>query len=108
MPLAWADRLVAGMTGERVDFEALERRSEDKLLAFVEREVSGVFHPVGTCRMGLPDDPLAVVDENGRVIGVEGLRVADASVMPTLPRGNTNIPTIMVAEKLSDHIAARR
>ncbi len=56
--------------------------------------------------MGRADDPAAVVDEAGRVHGIGGLRVADASVMPVVPRGNTNIPTIMVAEKLADAIRA--
>ena len=56
--------------------------------------------------MGRPDDHDAVVDPDGRVIGVQGLRVVDASIMPSIPRGNTNIPTIMVAEKLSDCIVA--
>jgi 5-(hydroxymethyl)furfural/furfural oxidase len=103
MPLALADRLVARMTGDVIDLDALAKDRE-ALLEFVRREVSGVYHPVGTCRMGQPDDPDAVVDPDGRVIGVQGLRVVDASIMPTIPRGNTNIPTIMVAEKLSDHI----
>jgi choline dehydrogenase-like flavoprotein len=58
-----------------------------------------IFHPVGTAKMGRTDDPLAVVDERLRVIGVQGLRVADASVMPTITSGNTNSPTIMIAEK---------
>ncbi|AVO47336.1 GMC family oxidoreductase [Phreatobacter cathodiphilus] len=58
-----------------------------------------IFHPVGTAKMGLSSDPLAVVDERLRVIGVEGLRVADASVMPTITSGNTNTPTLMIAEK---------
>ena len=78
------------------------------LLEFVQREVSGVYHPTGTCSMGQPDNPQAVVDPDGRVIGVQGLRVVDASIMPTIPRGNTNIPTIMLAEKLSDAIANER
>ena len=107
LPMSVADRLVARMTGEAIDLAALAR-DKDALLQFVNREVSGVYHPTGTCRMGLPSDPSAVVDPDGRVIGVEGLRVVDASVMPTIPRGNTNIPTIMVAEKLSDHILKQR
>jgi choline dehydrogenase-like flavoprotein len=58
-----------------------------------------IFHPIGTAKMGLPSDPLAVVDERLRVMGIERLRVIDASVMPTITSGNTNSPTIMIAEK---------
>jgi choline dehydrogenase-like flavoprotein len=58
-----------------------------------------IFHPVGTAKMGLPSDPLAVVDERLRLFGCAGLRVADASVMPTITSGNTNSPTMMIAEK---------
>jgi 5-(hydroxymethyl)furfural/furfural oxidase len=105
MPLSFADRLLARMTGtgEAIDLQELAR-DRQALVAFVRKEVSGVYHPVGTCRMGRATDPDAVVDPQGRVIGVNGLRVVDASIMPTIPRGNTNIPTIMLAEKLSDHI----
>ena len=60
-----------------------------------------IFHPVGTAKMGRPDDPMAVVDKDLRVIGVGGLRVIDASVMPTITSGNTNTPTIMIADKVS-------
>jgi choline dehydrogenase-like flavoprotein len=58
-----------------------------------------IFHPVGTAKMGLSSDPLAVVDEHLRVAGIERLRVIDASVMPTITSGNTNAPTMMIAEK---------
>jgi choline dehydrogenase len=63
-----------------------------------------IFHPVGTAKMGLPSDPLAVVDERLRVLGAQGLRVVDASVMPSITSGNTNTPTIMIAEKGSSYI----
>lgn len=75
---------------------------DDQLLTeHVRQNVAGTFHVSGTCRMGPRDDPDAVVDPQGRVHRVAGLRVADASIMPTVPRGNTNLPTIMIAEKLA-------
>ena len=67
--------------------------------------VAGVFHPVGTCRMGRADDADAVCDSAGRVYGVDGLRIADASIMPAVMAGNTNLPVIMAAEKIADAIA---
>jgi choline dehydrogenase len=67
-----------------------------------------IFHPVGTCRMGTDNDPAAVVDGRLRVIGVTGLRVVDASVMPTITSGNTNSPTLMIAERASEMIRADR
>lgn len=69
---------------------------------FVRTNVGGTWHPSGTCRMGRPDDPLAVTDAKGRVIGIEGLRVADASVMPTIPCANTNLPVLMIAERIAE------
>ncbi len=76
--------------------------ADDELLeAFVRTKAHGVWHASGTCRIGASNDPDAVVDPAGRVIGVEGLRVCDASVMPFTPRANTNLPTIMIAERMS-------
>jgi len=87
-------------------------RSEAELRGFVRRDVSTLYHPVGTCAMGsesrLDAGKLAaVVDTELRVRGVEGLRVVDASVMPTVPRGNTNAPTIAIAERAADLISGR-
>jgi len=74
---------------------------------FIRDHAESAFHPSCTCRMGQPNDPTAVVDPETRVIGVEGLRVADASIMPSITTGNLNAPTIMIAEKASDLILGR-
>ncbi|MGV6874076.1 GMC family oxidoreductase [Pseudochelatococcus sp. B33] len=73
---------------------------------YLHRTVVGVWHAVGTCRMGPADDPLAVTDNEGHVHDVPGLRVCDASLMPSVPCANTNIPTIMIAERVADLIKA--
>lgn len=83
-------------------------RNEDELVRAAGDIGTTIFHPVGTCKMGRGDDPLAVVDSQLRVRGVSGLRVADASVMPTITSGNTNSPTIMIAEKAAAWIRASR
>ncbi len=101
---AVSDWILARLTGGAEDLAGLVA-DEETLAEHVRANVAGTFHACGTCRMGAADDAEAVVDPAGRVYGVAGLRVADASVMPAVPRGNTNIPTIMVAEKLSAAIA---
>ena len=77
---------------------------DDALTEFVRMNVGGTWHPSGTCRMGQASDPLAVTSPLGAVLGVEGLYVADASVMPSIPRANTNMPTIMIAERIAGFI----
>ena len=112
------DVLVAGMKIARRLVEVEPRRayaarahepdqafaSDDEWLQYLRTRGGISFHPVGTCRMG--NDPGSVVDPRLRVRGVEGLRVVDASIMPLLVSGNTNAPTIMIAEKGADMILA--
>jgi 5-(hydroxymethyl)furfural/furfural oxidase len=96
-----ASRSVIGTMSHRgLDIETIAR-DDEALDEFVRNSVTGMAHHAGTCRMGRADDAGAVVDTAGRVHGVGGLRVVDASVMPWVPRGNTNIPTLMIAEKMA-------
>jgi choline dehydrogenase len=82
-------------------------RTDDEIDAWIRAKAETIYHPVGTCRMGVAGDAQAVVDAELNVIGIKGLRVVDASVMPTLIGGNTNAPTMMIAEKISDVIRGK-
>lgn len=82
-------------------------QTDAELDAFIAEHAESAYHPCGTCRMGQADDAQAVVDPAGRVIGVDRLRVADSSIFPRITNGNLNAPSIMVGEKMSDHILGR-
>ncbi len=79
-----------------------DRTTDDEILDWVKEAAETTYRPVGTCKMG--SDPMAVVDAQLRVHGIEGLRVADASIIPTLTSGNTNTPSIMIGEKAADMV----
>lgn len=82
-------------------------QSDEEIDAFVREKADSAYHPSCTCKMGSADDPMAVVDNEARVYGVNNLRVVDASIMPSVVSGNLNAPTIMLAEKCADHIRGR-
>ena len=84
-----------------------QAQSDEALDAFIRDHAESAYHPCGTCRMGRADDPTAVVDPQARVIGVQGLRVADSSIFPRITNGNLNAPSIMVGEKVSDLLLGR-
>ena len=94
-----------GILAERIEPLDSDLASDDALDAWMMREASTGHHISGTCKMGRADDPMAVVDQHGRVRGLEGLRVVDASIMPDCIRANTNVTTMMIGERISDLIA---
>ena len=104
---ALRDRVIGTATGIPYDVPTLAADT-DLLDAHLRRHVAGVWHPSGTCRMGRETDPAAVTDPQGRVIGVPGLRVCDASLMPAIPCANLNVPVLMMAEKIADAIRRSR
>ena len=81
-----------------------DARSDEALLEFAKNTGGTIFHPSGTCKMGPASDPMAVVDRDLKVVGLENLRVVDCSIMPTLVSGNTNAPVVMIAEKIADRM----
>ena len=82
-------------------------QTDDELNGFIREHVESAYHPCGTAKMGRADDPMAVVDPEARVIGVDGLRLADSSIFPQITNGNLNAPSIMVGEKAADHILGK-
>lgn len=84
-----------------------ELQTDEELDGFIREHVESAFHPCGTCKMGAADDAMSVVDPECRVIGVDGLRVADSSIFPRITNGNLNGPSIMTGEKAADHILGR-
>jgi choline dehydrogenase len=82
-------------------------QSDAEIDEFVRSKVESAYHPSCSCKMGSSDDPMAVVDPQLKVHGLEGLRIVDSSTMPSITTGNLNAPTIMLAEKAADHIAGR-
>jgi 5-(hydroxymethyl)furfural/furfural oxidase len=102
---ALAGPVFSTLADRRVDLFELVK-DDDALAEHIRDNVAGMFHVAGSCRMGAASDPNAVVDGAGRVRGFEGLRVVDASIMPNVPRANTNIPTVMLAEKIAAAMVA--
>ena len=81
--------------------------ADEQIDSFIRQHCESAYHPCGTCRMGSASDPMAVVDHECKVIGIDALRVADSSIMPQVTNGNLNAPTLMIGEKASDHILGR-
>lgn len=98
-----AQKAMQPFAGEEI-FPGINVKSDDEIDAFVRKAIETCYHPVGTCKMGSLQDKLSVVDDQLRVHGLDGLRVVDASIMPIIVSGNTNAPTIMIAEKAADMI----
>ena len=96
-------QIIRKFVTEGLDIQALIS-NETALNDYLLQTVSGTWHASGTCRMGRTNDANAVTDERGRVYGLQGLRICDASIMPSIPRANTNVPTIMMAERIADAI----
>jgi choline dehydrogenase len=93
---------IAALTRAVLRPDAAIIEDDDRVREFLRANVTHLVHPVGTCKMGSGDDPTAVVDQHGRVHGLEGLRVADASIMPNIVRANTNLTAIMIGERVAE------
>jgi 5-(hydroxymethyl)furfural/furfural oxidase len=96
------------LTGKESPQTIADLAADDRLDAWMRSVVSDTQHPVGTCRMGAPDDPRSVVDPACRVLGLDGLRVIDASIMPEVPRANTHLTCVMIGEVMAERLRRRR
>jgi choline dehydrogenase len=101
-----AQKAMQPFAGDEI-FPGIDVKSDDALDAWARQAIETCYHPVGTCKMGRDGDPLSVVDSELKVHGLTGLRVIDASIMPAIVSGNTNAPTIMIAEKASDMLRGK-
>ena len=79
-----------------------DKQTHEEIAGFIREHCESAFHPCGTCKMGAADDPMAVVDSQCRVIGIDALTVADSSIFPLIPNGNLNAPSLMTGEKAAD------
>jgi choline dehydrogenase len=102
----FAQKAFDGFRGNEIQ-PGIDVTSDAQIDEFVRQKVETAYHPSCSCKMGAADDPMAVVDPETRVRGIDGLRVVDASIMPQITNGNLNAPTIMIAEKAADHIRGR-
>lgn len=101
--IAHSSKFAKHLKGEL--YPGLERQSDEDLSAYIKRSVNTIYHPVGTCKMGI--DPMAVVNPELKVYGIHNLRVVDASIMPSVPSANTMAPVIMIAEKAADMVLGK-
>ena len=99
-------RAVGGLV-ESIDFPRGGNPTNEEIASLVRRFAGSGYHPCGTAKMGASSDPTAVVDQHGRCFAMDGLVVADASIMPLVPRANTNLTSIMIGEKVGEWLRTR-
>jgi choline dehydrogenase len=105
--LAFTRTKAVGDLIETIDFPRGGNPTDDEIAGLIRRFAGSGYHPCGTAKMGVASDPMAVVDQHGRCLAMDGLVVADASIMPTVPRANTNLTSIMIGEKIGEWLRTR-